>query len=88
MAPALARVAGVFQRAVGRSCVEPASQPGRHEPRQRPPGAGLSLENLLPVLRRAMRPSLPSAQWHFAIRPQFLRRRFRDFLRRRDKSLL
>ena len=81
-------VAGALQRAVERNCAAPAALPEGPERQERWLAAGRSLANLLRVRHQATHLSLPSAQWHFAIRPQFLRRRFRDFLRRRDKSLL
>ena len=78
-AVAEAQVPGVdvFQRSFGRNYGELASQREQRGPPQRLAGA-LCPENLLPVRHPAMRRSLPSAQWRFAIGPHLLRPRLRD----------
>jgi hypothetical protein len=85
-APAQAPVAGVFQRAVERSCGAGRAPQGRREPQERWLAVAPFLACRLPVLHRAMRLSLPSEQWHFAIRRHFLRPRLRDSRPCRDKS--
>ena len=88
-APAQAPVAGVLQRAVGKSYAAPvAAQPERHEPQERSLAAGRSLANLLRVRRQARHLNLPSAQWRLARYRHLPHPDFRDFLRRRDKPLI
>jgi hypothetical protein len=83
-------VADVLQKAAGRNygAAVAAPQLEPREPQKYFLAAARFLANLLRALRRVRRPNLPFAQLRLGSCRPLPRPRFRDFLRRRDKSLI